>query len=81
MADPTPGLQPSDTHPTNRLTGGGGMGPLAHALMLTGRGARQVCDGDTPPHVHRVLSKPSRPADIRAVLLAAESDAALMASA
>jgi CheY-like chemotaxis protein len=37
-------------------------------IMLTGWGQRMVNDGDTPPHVDKVMSKPPKPRELRAVI-------------
>ena len=42
--------------------------PHTVVLMLTGWGRRLVAEGDIPPGVDEVLSKPPRLADVRAAL-------------
>jgi len=42
--------------------------PSTPVVMLTGWGLRIVDDGDVPPHVDRVLSKPPQLAALRQVL-------------
>jgi CheY-like chemotaxis protein len=42
--------------------------PDTPVILLTGWGQRLVADEDIPPHVDRVLSKPPRLSDLRAVL-------------
>jgi signal transduction histidine kinase/CheY-like chemotaxis protein len=37
-------------------------------ILLTGWGQRLVAEGDTPPHVNRVLSKPAKLRELRAAL-------------
>jgi len=44
--------------------------PETLVLMLTGWGRRLVVEGDTPPGVDAVLSKPPKLAELRAVLTA-----------
>lgn len=44
------------------------LSPETPVLMLTGWGQRLVADGDIPPHVDRVLSKPPRLQHIREAL-------------
>jgi CheY-like chemotaxis protein/anti-sigma regulatory factor (Ser/Thr protein kinase) len=43
--------------------------PGTIVLMLTGWGRRMVADGDCPPHVDRVLSKPPRMRELRETLV------------
>jgi CheY-like chemotaxis protein len=42
--------------------------PATVVLLLTGWGQRLVADGDIPPHVDRVLSKPPKLRELRAAL-------------
>jgi CheY-like chemotaxis protein len=42
--------------------------PGTRVLMLTGWGQRLVADGDIPPHVDRVLSKPPKLRELREAL-------------
>lgn len=42
----------------------------APVILLTGWGQRMLAEGDIPPHVFRVLSKPPRSAQLREALLA-----------
>jgi CheY-like chemotaxis protein len=42
--------------------------PRTMVLMLTGWGQRLVADGDIPPHVDRVLSKPPKLRELREAL-------------
>ena len=42
--------------------------PATPVVMLTGWGLRLVDDGDVPPHVDRVISKPPQLATLRQVL-------------
>jgi YesN/AraC family two-component response regulator len=42
--------------------------PGTTVLMLTGWGQRLVADGDIPPHVDRVLSKPPKLRELREAL-------------
>jgi CheY-like chemotaxis protein len=42
--------------------------PGTMVLMLTGWGRRLVADGDVPPHVDRVLSKPPKLRELREAL-------------
>jgi CheY-like chemotaxis protein len=42
--------------------------PATPVIMLTGWGQRLVTEGDTPPHVDRVLSKPPRLHELRSTL-------------
>ena len=42
--------------------------PATPVIMLTGWGQRLVADGDMPPHVDRVLSKPPKLRELRAAL-------------
>jgi CheY-like chemotaxis protein len=42
--------------------------PDTIVVMLTGWGQRMVGDGEIPPHVDRVLSKPPKLRDLRAAL-------------
>jgi CheY-like chemotaxis protein len=44
------------------------LSPTVPIVMLTGWGQRLVADDDVPPHVNRVLNKPPRLADLRAIL-------------
>jgi len=37
-------------------------------ILLTGWGQRIVAEGDVPPHVNRVLSKPPKLRELRAAL-------------
>jgi PAS domain S-box-containing protein len=37
-------------------------------VMLTGWGQRMVNDGETPPHVDKVMSKPPKPRELRATI-------------
>jgi len=46
------------------------MAPQVPLILLTGWGRRLVADGEVPPHVDRVLSKPPRIADLREALVA-----------
>jgi hypothetical protein len=39
-------------------------------LLLTGWGQRLLAEGEIPPHVDRVLSKPPKPAQLREALAA-----------
>ena len=48
--------------------------PETPIIMLTGWGQRLVADGDIPPHVDRVLSKPPRLPDLRRALADVTSD-------
>jgi CheY-like chemotaxis protein len=41
------------------------MSPSTPVIMLTGWGQRLVADGDVPPHVDQILSKPPRLRDLR----------------
>lgn len=43
-------------------------GPGTVVLMLTGWGQRLVADGEVPPHVDRVLSKPPKLRELREAL-------------
>ena len=42
--------------------------PTMPLILLTGWGQRLVADGDTPPHVDRVLSKPPKLRELRSAL-------------
>ncbi len=42
--------------------------PATPVIMLTGWGQRMIAENDVPPHVNRVLSKPPRMPELRAVL-------------
>jgi CheY-like chemotaxis protein len=42
-------------------------------ILLTGWGQRLVAEGDIPPHVDHVLSKPPKLRDLRAALAAGAS--------
>jgi CheY-like chemotaxis protein len=42
--------------------------PSTPVILLTGWGQRMVEDGETPPHVDRVLSKPPKLRELRQVL-------------
>jgi len=42
--------------------------PMVPIVMLTGWGQRLVADDEVPPHVDRVLNKPPRLAELRAIL-------------
>jgi len=42
--------------------------PGTIVLLLTGWGQRLVADGDVPPHVDRVLSKPPKLRELREAL-------------
>ena len=42
--------------------------PATPVILLTGWGQRLVADGDVPPHVDRVLSKPPKLRELRAAL-------------
>jgi hypothetical protein len=42
--------------------------PETILLLLTGWGQRLVADGDVPPHVDRVLSKPPKLRELREAL-------------
>jgi CheY-like chemotaxis protein len=42
--------------------------PDTPVILLTGWGERLLADGDTPPYVDRVLSKPPRLRDVRKAL-------------
>ena len=42
--------------------------PDTIVLLLTGWGQRLLCDGDIPPHVDRVLSKPPKLRELREAL-------------
>ena len=44
--------------------------PGTVVLLLTGWGRRLIAEGETPPHVDEILSKPPRLADLRATLAA-----------
>jgi signal transduction histidine kinase/DNA-binding response OmpR family regulator len=44
--------------------------PATPVLMLTGWGQRLVADGEVPPHVDRVLSKPPKLRELREALVA-----------
>jgi CheY-like chemotaxis protein len=44
------------------------LSPTVPIVMLTGWGQRLVADDEVPPHVDRVLNKPPRLADLRAIL-------------
>ena len=48
--------------------------PATPVVMLTGWGLRLVDDGDVPPHVDRVISKPPQLATLRRVLGELTSD-------
>jgi hypothetical protein len=41
-------------------------------ILLTGWGQRIVAEGDVPPHVNRVLSKPPKLRELRAALAEVE---------
>jgi CheY-like chemotaxis protein/anti-sigma regulatory factor (Ser/Thr protein kinase) len=43
--------------------------PSTPVIMLTGWGQRLIAEGDVPPHVDRVLNKPPKLRELRAVLL------------
>jgi len=43
--------------------------PNTIVLLLTGWGQRIICDGDIPPHVDRVLSKPPKLRELREALI------------
>ena len=45
-----------------------GASPATPVLMLTGWGQRLVDDGEVPPHVYRVLSKPPKLRELRQAL-------------
>jgi CheY-like chemotaxis protein len=47
--------------------------PSTFVLMLTGWGRRLIADGELPPGVDAVLSKPPRIADLRATLARARA--------
>ena len=47
--------------------------PSTPVLLLTGWGQRLMADGDLPPHVDQVLSKPPRVSELRAALARAVS--------
>jgi CheY-like chemotaxis protein len=47
--------------------------PQTPVILLTGWGQRMIADGDIPPHVDRVLSKPPKLRDLRAALAASRS--------
>jgi hypothetical protein len=42
--------------------------PTTPVILLTGWGQRLIAEGDLPPHVDRVLSKPPKLRDLRAAL-------------
>lgn len=44
------------------------LSPATPVILLTGWGQRLMDDGETPPHVDRVLNKPPKLADLRAAL-------------
>jgi CheY-like chemotaxis protein len=44
------------------------LSPTVPIVMLTGWGQRLVADGEVPPQVDRVLNKPPRLADLRAII-------------
>jgi signal transduction histidine kinase/ActR/RegA family two-component response regulator/HAMP domain-containing protein len=47
-----------------------GLAPATPVILLTGWGQRLIAEGDVPPHVDRLLSKPPRLRDLRAALAA-----------
>jgi signal transduction histidine kinase/ActR/RegA family two-component response regulator len=49
-------------------------------IMLTGWGQRLVAEGDIPPHVDRVLNKPPKLRELRAVLLELVADVPVIKS-
>ncbi|HWD38118.1 MAG TPA: PAS domain S-box protein [Fimbriimonas sp.] len=50
--------------------------PSTLVIMLTGWGQRLIAEGDIPPHVDRVLSKPPKLRDLRAALVPDLAEAA-----
>ena len=46
------------------------MAPATPVIMLTGWGQRLIAEGDIPPHVDQVLSKPPKLKDLRETLAA-----------
>jgi CheY-like chemotaxis protein len=50
--------------------------PSTPVVLLTGWGQRLMAEGDVPPHVDRVLSKPPKLRELRQVLLELTSAAA-----
>ena len=46
------------------------LSPSTPVILLTGWGQRLMDDGDSPPHVDRVLNKPPKLADLRSALAA-----------
>ena len=49
--------------------------PSTPVILLTGWGQRIVAEGDVPPHVNRVLSKPRKLRELRAAQPARPLDA------
>jgi len=47
--------------------------PMTPVIMLTGWGQRLVSEGDVPPHVDHVLSKPPKLREIREALASISS--------
>jgi CheY-like chemotaxis protein len=47
--------------------------PSTYVILFTGWGQRLVDDGEIPPHVDRVLSKPPKLRDLREALLSVKS--------
>jgi CheY-like chemotaxis protein len=43
--------------------------PSTPVILLTGWGQRMLADGEVPPHVDSVLSKPPKLRELRAALL------------
>jgi signal transduction histidine kinase/ActR/RegA family two-component response regulator len=55
------------------------LAPKTPVILLTGWGQRLEIEGDVPPHVDRVLSKPPKLRDLREALIALAADGAFPA--